>query len=378
MDMSDPPTHEGVQPRTLPGREKINWGVVVSFLLAGVGSLAIGFEISYGWTVFRNEHAAYWSGLCVNVGTTLILAAVLVWFEKVLLKKVRDENGAAVAQAAQAAATNAAEVTLERLAPRLDEIEDELRLRAASRAAERVASAKEVAETPTFDGVEDAFLDAASINAIHRRAYPGTDDEVRSIVVPAGDALSSPRIQVEFAPATSVRSARLVLTHLPSSLREPTTVVWLPDNDILEALATLKDGMVANGERDAAASFSATMLFTNISSLLGDAVAARQGDGAAWLSGRPVIEMVRDGWIATEGGIEVRGHGTVAHRKMFGSYALGSNRIVNQRVSREPPDGLHAETWRVSVERAGRYYRGVAFPHLLERQPPPSWLDPDS
>ena len=74
------------------------------FTCAGLAALLWAWAIAYELTQLRSEQASYWSGLLVNVGTTLLLATVLVRFERVLVRRVRVENGEAIVQAADAAA----------------------------------------------------------------------------------------------------------------------------------------------------------------------------------------------------------------------------------------------------------------------------------
>lgn len=70
---------------------------------------------------------------------------------------------------------------------------------------------------------------------------------------------------------------------------------------------------------------SPRLLFRNVSTLLADAIAGRQGDDGAWLDVSPAFEMIHDGWVATEEGLRVRGVGLVAPSKDFGRFGVHNN-----------------------------------------------------
>lgn len=348
----------------LPSEQKVNWVILLIFIVLGLVALFGGWLVAYEVTPLRNEHAAYWSGLLANVGTTLLLAAALVWFERVLLRRVRTENVRAVKEAADQAADAAAE----RIAPRIEELERAVQADTSARASERTRSAELVATTPDFESIEGALGQAAAINAVRGRTFSSSSETLASIVVPGGGTPESPRITVVRVPRAESRPARLVLMHSGDD------VVWDEEAGAREVFAALKDAMIAAGHGAEAGELSATSFFANCSSLLRDAIAARQHDQDAWLSGSPAVELINTDWVVTEAGIEVRGHGIVAERELFGHYAMGTNRRVGDKVPSDPPHGLERSLWEVACRRASASLLGLPFPSLYAQQPPPRWL----
>ncbi|WP_153008946.1 hypothetical protein [Microbacterium testaceum] len=347
-----------------PGEGRINWIVLLSFVAAGLIALIGGWLVAYDATPFREEHAAYWSGLLVNVGTTLLLAAALVWFERVLVRRVRTQNDRAIVKAAD----QAAEATANLIGPRIDELENSIRADAAARASGRTESAERVATLPTFEAIETALGRAAEINAVRMRAFPGSDEKFASIVVPGGAVPSSPRLGIVRVPRSASRPARIVLTHGGDE------IVWEEGMEARDAFGELNDKMTVAGYAEQAGSLSAGSFFANCSLLLRDAIAARQNDEGRWLSGSPAIELIATDWVITQAGIEVRGRGIVAAKEDFGTYSRGSSRRIGVAVPHEPPHDLDADLWALARERALAALVGSPFPHLESQQPPPWWV----
>lgn len=347
-----------------PSEQKVNWGILLIFTVLGLVALFGGWLVAYEVTALRDEHAAYWSGLLVNVGTTLLLTAALVWFERVVLRRVRTENVRAVKEAADQAADAAAE----RIVPRVEELERSIEASASALKSNRAESAEQVASQPTFESVETALERAAEINAVRMRTFPGSSERIASIIVPAGAAPEAPRLGVMRVPRMGPRPARIILTF------DGSEVVWQEGMATRDAFVDLHEKMTAAGHGVAAGNVSVTSFFENCSLLLRLAIAARQNDAGRWLSGSPAIELIAADWVVTEAGIEVKGSGVVAAKDAFGRYLGGSNRVTGYVVPPSPPGGLDEDLWTLARTRASALLRGSPFPHLSYQQPPPFWM----
>lgn len=345
-------------------KEKVNWGILLVFVLSGLAALFVGWLVAYEVTPLRDEHAAYWSGLLVNVGTTLLLAAALVYFERVVLRRVQTQNARAVKEAAD----QAADAATERIVPRVEELERSIQAGASALKSKRTESAERVARQPTFDSIETALERAAEINAVRLRTFQGSSERIASIIVPAGAAPGAPRLGVMRVPRMGFRPARIILTF------ERSEVVWQEGTETRDAFVELHEKMTAAGHGAAAGQVSVTSFFENCSLLLQVAIAARQNDSDKWLSGSPAIELIAADWVVTEAGLEIKGSGVVAAKDDFGRYLGGSSTVTGDQVPLSPPGGLDEDLWTLARGRASALLLGAPFPQLLPQQTLPFWM----
>ncbi|WP_157421769.1 hypothetical protein [Agromyces sp. Leaf222] len=354
--MSKPhdPKGAGKQPKVA-----VRWWLVALFLLLGAVCVHLGKMIAYAETALRSDAASFWSGVCVNVGTSLLLAALLVWFERVIVRQVRTENALAVSTAAEKAAEDAANRVTEAITPRLDELDEKFNASAGSAASGRLAAAERVATLPTFESTREGLVAARDINAI-----AGGDGQAGSarITVPAGASPSSPRIQITFHPATDDAAEFLDVAHISGEFGMARGT-WDQGVAAETVFAELAADMTRHGQAEAAHSMSPEAFFANLSSVLLDSVSARQKDDGAWMSGATVLEMITNGWVTTKAGVEVKDHGVVVPASSFGSYVTGTNQVKGEELPPNPPPGLDQEAWDLAITRSGRLVRGKPF-HL--------------
>ena len=333
----------------------VRWWLVITF--SGLGTLVLvgAALVSYGHTRFKGEDASFWSGLLVNIGTSLLLAAVLVWFERTIVRNVREQTRSTVRKVEQAvttvaatAATDAAEKTAAALQPRLADLDARLRARSESQASERTATAAKVGEVPSFEALRDALRVASSINAVADSSF---SDEGGEVIVPAGEALDAPLVLITYVPEAE---DRITLAHLVDRAPQ-SSVTWQKGQAPEDVFASLQEQMVKDGGGPAARRMSVQGLFGNLASVLTDATSGRQADEDAWLSGSRVREMVADGYIITEAGVEVRDYGIVVRPEHFGYYDNFGN-VLKSSVPDLPPNGIDLEIWATVVERAQGYF----------------------
>ena len=105
-------------------------------------------------------------------------------------------------------------------------------------------------------------------------------------------------------------------------------------------------------------------MFSNLASVLHDAILARHADDDAWLTVSPVVEMVADGCMINEEGIEVRGLGVVANRSEFGRYSpTVVTKVIGETLPEVAPAGIDSDVWAAAIDRA----RGHFLRSPLER-----------
>lgn len=336
---------------------KVRWWLVIVFSLLGLVVLVAAALVAYGHTSFRGDDASFWSGLLVNIGTSLLLAAVLVWFERAIVRKVQEQTRStaqrveqAFTTAATTAATDAAEKTAAALQPQLADLDKRLRARSDSQASQRTATAAKVSEVPSFEALRDALRVASDINALGEPTFFVTADDGGEVIVPAGEALDSPLVVVTYL--TEFQD-RITLAHLVDRTQR-SSVTWQEGQTPEDVFAALKDEMVKDGHGAAARKMSVERLFGNLGSLLTDATSARQADDGAWLSGARVREMVADGYVITDAGIEVRGHGIAAEPSEFGRYEHG--KVVGSNVPALGPNPTDLDVWDGAVARGRGYF----------------------
>ncbi|MGC5222557.1 hypothetical protein ACPW96_08155 [Micromonospora sp. DT81.3] len=353
------------------GKTEVRLIPILLFVALGGLCIFIGGSIAYQGTALRGDHASFWSGLLVNVGTSLLLAAALVWFERVVINEVQKSNQAAVDSAATSAARAVEDRVGGRLNERLDELDRRLEAATTDAANARMRAASDVGDL-TFESMKRALSQARAINAIASR--PGYASDVATIIVPAGDHRDAPQVQVIYYPPSNEYGEVIDFdVHTASGSARGT---WTADRPVADAFAELSQELVTIGERSAAHALSAEAVFRNVGSVLFDAVAGRQGDDSSWTQGEPVFEMVAEGWIVSTAGIEVRDHGVVLEASQFGSYGRPgygsqSNRVHGENIPTAPPSGLDVGIWERAIKQARPHILGVPLGFPVPEMPPP-------
>lgn len=336
------------------------WGLAIAIFAAGAIVTATGF-ILFG----RDDPDAYWASAIVNLGTTMLLAAGLVWVERALVRSVQVTTRQAATSAADEAATRAAqaatEQTVEALIPRLDELDRRLRDRQNNVADEMAARAAEIGESGSFDHLHSALSDADSLGALARprQAEDASSSRGVEVIVPAGVALSSPRIVTTLVPDAPGRTRTLTLSYETGGRRHGRAMAtWVEGKLPEDVFVLLQEAMIAEGLGAEARALSAEVFFANLADIVRDAILARRAADGAWLSGSPVIELVANGLAITIDGVDARGHpGHVAARGDFGRYDTRViSKIVGYSVPPDPPEGITKAAWDSAVGRATGHY----------------------
>lgn len=338
---------------------KVRWPLVILAVVIGIAVLVGAWLVAYDRTLFKDEHAAFWSGLLVNIGTTVLLATVLVWFERTIVRRVKRQTAVAVARAVSKVASDAADQATAAVSSRMAALEEAFRERSGRGATSRVAAAELVGEHPTFEATFAALSAARRIQAIGEPRYARPRPGGGEIVVPAGNTLAAPMIVFSV-----LDNDDLIFVGQSDGRARSAGVIWDEGDDPLDILTQLHEKMLAEGHGEALKDFSVETLFSNLSRALQDATIAREHQDERWLSGKPVREMITPDCFLTDAGIELRNHGLVAERSKFGR--IRNQSLMDFDVPEVPPEHVSLDVWQRAVERGRSQYTnrsvGVQLP----------------
>ena len=191
--------------------ERVRWDIIaLSFLYGGV-AIFCGAMFAYERVQVTPDVSSFWSGLLVNVGTTLLLAGALIWFEKAIIAKVQEvsrstlarvqtANSEAITQAANAAAAKVA-LDTEGVKAQLDDLDRRLKADEDAVRNARVDQAARIPEDYGFDTIRKVLRDAGDIGAVTSvdRLLPD-DDGKPNVIVSAGRPPTGVRLKVTYEP----------------------------------------------------------------------------------------------------------------------------------------------------------------------------------
>ena len=347
----------------LPGSQyRIKWWLIVLIVALGVACITFGWFVSDEMLlIWQGGAASYWSGVFVNVGSSLVLAAVLVWFERAIIQTVKKNTDSAVedvaTRVAKEAASEAARETTERLMPKIEEVDRLLAERQRQNLTEQSEAVATLGENASRDATFRLMDEATNLRAIH---IP-SNWEVGELVVAAGIGADSPPIWVRYSPGSQDASGSdeswLSLAAV-AARRDDEFVFWDADMDAVSLFHELRRKMVQAGRGELASRLSVKSFFDNLRSGLDDAIVGREHADGAWLSGEPVYEVIADGWLITDRGLEVRGHGVVIERDEFAGFDRTSEREDNVG---DPPEGLNSELWERAKEAGADHLHPFSF-----------------
>lgn len=329
----------------------------------GVDQNPLGLGLNRVGLSVDAAHATFLSGLLVNIGTTVLLAVILVVFERSILRRVQTANKESEHRAEQAAERKVEAVVTERVEPlemRLTDLDSLFRNHGEAKARERRHAAATILDNPDFASFAEKLSTVALSGALTKPTVDALDDAVL-FIVPAGDDLSAPRVRISYS-GNDGRRADDVMFAVMHAAEGDITAHWNETLSLDDALRSLNDELVKRGAVHLAKAFSPDALFRNIGLFLVAATAGRNADTDAWLSTSPAHELIIDGWIITERGIEVRGRGVVVPRYKFGRFVPGTNSVQGEKVSLTAPTGVDQATYSEALVRAKPFMLGNPFP----------------
>ncbi|MDR6989121.1 hypothetical protein J2Y66_003636 [Paenarthrobacter nitroguajacolicus] len=330
-------------------KKKLNWLWIGLCTFAGLTAVFLGWQLILP-NPDQNAQPTFWSGVLINVGTSTLLAGILFLLER---RFVKDTREVAVA-AAQAAATQVVEQTSganTQLSSRISDLEERLNSQLAQQ-----------------DKSRDEALDALKLDVSYRSVFSNlkTAYEQRAITrqgltVPAGPELSSPRVSFVYLPTfynedhdgqDEHLKVRYVAEQRSNELGTPVVEeMWHVDEDPTDVFHRLMERMVRAGRGGDKNRLRIADAFRNLAIVLKEAIAARRGD-ESWQSGGSVVELISDGWVLTENGVEVREHGIVATPKeLTKPFAIEDRQKWSLP---EKPEWAELDVWEKSMERGSR------------------------
>lgn len=349
-DQVPPPSHA---PRE---RTAVRWWLAIGSIVVGGLFLVASGLIAHDQTYLREGGASFWSGLFVNIGTTLLLAAGLIGLERVIVRKVREDRLAAVEQAAEIAAESAAQRASAAFQVQLDDLDRRIWEQASSAESERAASAVRVGESGSFEAVRNGLRSASEINAIAR---PDSHNIGGIVTVPAGFedvGVSGPTIEVLYMPDSPASAERISLRY--ATLRSSSFLDWELGEAPEAVFLRLQQAMLRDGYGRERRQMSAERFFANLSSTLLEAGLARHGGDGLWLSGNPVHEKVTDQIFITSAGIETPS-GVLVEAWRYGRQiqSIDGTYYLDEDLEVTAPEGVDQAALDVAIERGRRYFQ---------------------
>ncbi|HVX23318.1 MAG TPA: hypothetical protein VHB02_18400 [Acidimicrobiales bacterium] len=353
-----------MEPSTNPARKvKVAWRWVFACEIPGVVLIALAF--------FLESHYA-WEGVSqatmIGIGTALLLAGVLFFFERRFLQDVGDiaaREGAAAAQEEIAASTQTINV-------RIDQLADQMQSLISEQAAvhdEAVAAM----EVPTFDSVASALAHANTLGALnwgHVTVQGSDDPDELGVEFSWGLDRGDGRFSQSAHHALTVKAIVYADFYI-SGGRPVFEIEWAPDEDALQAGLRLRSQLVTRGRFKSEGTFRWEQSLKNLQSALDLAIRSRRLDpGAVHLHGA-LSELVSDEWMITEAGLECPGHdGYLYAHDSFPSRHLQMTHREREEWMPDRPNWVDDAMWKRLIERGKRI-----FP--IERGPitaAPSWV----
>lgn len=343
-------------------RQRVRWLYVIIISLVGLAFLGAPFYLAR--TVdsdFGADHTLISSTL-TNVGTSIVLVAIVFFLERTLLQHVSDtaaETTARVVDERTADLTNANQA----LATKLADLRAEFEGAAAADVAARTAPLRTVTADVSFDSIAEALETANTYGAL----------EYGSATVPLKTPSDDPQLVTfdwryrpvrDFAgyPSDTHVSPQMVVSYNATRSADAGSgipiveVVWHPNQGPTELLMALRAEMVKRNFGQEAKLVDPD-LFENLAKALADAVAGRMAEDSAWIVGA-LDEWLADGWAITDAGLVSRDFGKIDQSE-FPKAEMRGGSVFNQTLpefERPVPDGVSKEFWRYAIGRAAHKF----------------------
>lgn len=352
---------------------------VVLCALAGIAVTALPFKLERCPDFFEQDAAT--RGLIfstmTNIGTALLLAAVLLFVERGFIKKVSRITMVAATQAATDATATIRQETRD-LSARLDEVQRQVQERVTAVHDAEDAAVAQMTEDASFESVSQAIEVANSLAALGHG----------NLIVPASSEAAGPRLIFDWyhdsrdtfsrEPGDYFDISYVVERNTdPTSPYRPSIVVtWAPEQSVADMGASLIQLMRREGFATEASKIDLGIALGRLQQGLADAIASKRGDDTAWFDA-PLFEVITPDLVVSAAGVEHREQGVVIPADDFPE-APPEVGPASKRFQREPfappkPDWCDVVTWRVAIERGLRIHPRqqvpAAFSAVMTRIP---------
>ena len=337
--------------------KKPNWIWIGLCVLIGLAAIFVAWRLIIP-NPEQNAMPAFWSGVLINVGTSILLAGILFVLERRFVKETRQ----VAAEAAEAAASQAVEQAAnanQQLNARVSELEERLNGQLAEQQKNHDEALNSLTSDASYDSVLPNLKTAYEFGAISRQG----------LTVPAGPDLESPRVTFVYQPAyfneeggghDEQLTVEYVAERKPNEIGTPIiSAPWHPGEDPIEVFRQLMDDLVRSGRGNDKNRLKIGYAFTNLALTLKEAMSARRGDDS-WQSGGSVRELLSDGWILTENGVEARGHGIVATPgQLVPPFSISERQAWKLP---DKPEWADSDVWETAMQRGRRELPAYSSP----------------
>lgn len=100
--------------------------------------------------------------------------------------------------------------------------------------------------------------------------------------------------------------------------------------------------------------------FRHLAKALPEAVAARRVDESAWQSSASLLEVIREGWVITTNGVEVKGRGLIVAAGAFQDEPSFRPQPALGWKKPEKPDWADSKEWDVVMSRGRAVLRRLS------------------
>lgn len=286
-----------------PQRTKPHLGWVSGIAAVGIGMLACTLGTAGSGVV------GVWQSIGVNVGTALVLAALLVFIEP----RFRTRIAEAAAKSAEAKY----ETRVDALTERVDNLQESTRELFEHYAATEDEAVNDMVTRPSFYTVASALVEANKGYAI---------DRVLGVTVPAALGIPDVLIRFRYVSPTGGRTgdhsrdfldvSPKVLLPPPNGHLWPSEGQWRSAENADQVGARLMKELQAAGLKNVETKLDWKGTIDRLGKALDLAFESKRTDGK--VDGH-VIEMGPGGWFLTSSGIEHLEHGVVVEGKEFPS-----------------------------------------------------------
>lgn len=341
------------------GTTRPRWRLVTFVTVLGAVVVGIPFALSE-WTdpAFGTKQSLASTAL-INIGTTLLLAAVLVWLGRRFVSQAEGTARQVVEEQTKEFRTETAE-----LRQRLEALQGRVAERTADVEAAGASILTDIVGDISFETVTKSLELANDIEALWHGA----------IAVPITDSVDAPAVRLSWAYAQKggrfdstdnlVPTLAMDYENRPEKSNKHFDFQWRQGFPADELIYELKEWMVKLGFGEAAQVLDAEYLFKRFGDGVTDAIAAKRGLPGAWLKDCGLLdELVGPNLAITSFGVAARDHGLViessdfpARRSPAMSAEQRSNLTPYKLPERSAPEGVDAGHWNVALKRAAEYH----------------------
>lgn len=349
------------------GQPKARWGLVAVVTLLGATVVALPFYLTEQVDPGFGTPQSLTSTALINVGTTLLLAALLVWLGRRFVTRAEGAARRAVEEKTEEFRHETAEIRQQ-----LEALQDRVAERTASAEAAGAAIVDDIASDVSFETITKALELANDIDALWHSA----------ITVPTSDSVDAPAVRLSWTATQHggrfddmdnlLATLDVGYEHHPGSSKRRFDLEWLPGVPADEIVHELKELMVRADYGEAARMLDAKYMFECLGRGVADAIAGKRGLPDAWLKGCGALdELVGPDLAITSRGVAARGHGLAFKAGDFPQRPPPAM-SAEQRASREPyklptppaPAGIDPAHWGVAIARAAEHHPPVRRPGM--------------